>query len=126
MAKVNGAAVGAALCVIVTLVLTAVGLFILVQSSIPAESAAGATAPAPVVEKSVEGTNPDLPADQAAACDFDEWIGKKVDEAEALAKETGRPYRILPPNSAATMDYSAQRINIETDENGVVLNVRCG
>ena len=41
-------------------------------------------------------------------------------------KATGRPYRILPPDAMATMDYSADRINVHTDANGIVLDVRCG
>lgn len=57
-------------------------------------------------------------------CDFDHWTGKPVDE-QAL-KETGRPYRILPPGSMATMDYVPERINVHTDEEGIVTKVKCG
>lgn len=60
-----------------------------------------------------------------AVCDFDHWIGAPVDE-EAL-EETGRPYRILTPDSIVTMDYLPERINVMTDEDtGIVTGVTCG
>ena len=57
-------------------------------------------------------------------CHFSWWLGKKPDER--AIKETGRPYRILPPGSMATMDYIHNRINIHTDENGMITMIRCG
>lgn len=64
------------------------------------------------------------PMQDMPACDFAQWVGLPVDE-EAV-KATGRPYRILPPGAMATMDYSADRINLHTDEQGIVIDVRCG
>jgi hypothetical protein len=66
------------------------------------------------------------PADEAteAACDFEQWVGQPVDES--AVKETGRAYRILPPNAAATMDFNPERINVMIDDQGVVTAVRCG
>lgn len=78
----------------------------------------------------VEGWNPDMsetappPEMETPACDFAQWVGQPVNE-EAL-KATGRPYRILPPGAMATMDYSASRINVHTDDSGIVIDVRCG
>ena len=74
----------------------------------------------------------DVPADQAPlppdmtpqACDFSQWVGKPVDEAALVA--TGRPYRILKPGDAATMDFSPARIDVETGDDGVVTKVHCG
>ena len=60
----------------------------------------------------------------ATACDFEEWVGFPVDE-DAL-KAANRPYRILRPGDAATMDYNAERINVEVNDNDIVLNIRCG
>lgn len=57
-------------------------------------------------------------------CSFLHWMGKPVNE-EAL-KETGRPYRILPPGSMMTMDHNEQRINVHVDDNGIVTGLRCG
>ena len=35
-------------------------------------------------------------------------------------------HRIIGPNDAYTEDYVPSRLNIFTDENGVVIEVRCG
>lgn len=59
-----------------------------------------------------------------ADCSFEDWVGKKVDEA--AVKKTGRPYRILSPDSMMTMDHSPQRINIVHDKDGTVTRVWCG
>ncbi len=57
------------------------------------------------------------------ACDFGGWVGKPVDEA--AVKATGRPYRILKPNTPATEDYSAARINVQVDDGGIVTAISC-
>ena len=56
--------------------------------------------------------------------DHSDWIGHKLDEK--AVKDTGKTYRILPPGSIVTMDYSAERINVHVDEDGIVQDVRCG
>ncbi|PZQ46906.1 MAG: hypothetical protein DI551_04245 [Micavibrio aeruginosavorus] len=59
------------------------------------------------------------------ACDFEAWVGKAVDEV--AIKETGRPFRILKPDSMMTMDHNPDRINVVTDkEEGIVARVWCG
>ena len=64
-------------------------------------------------------------AQQAVAnCKFQHWIGKPVNETPV--RTLGRPYRILPPNSAMTMDHIPNRINVFTDDRGMVIKVRCG
>lgn len=61
----------------------------------------------------------------AASCDYPkEWVGKDVDEA--AVKKFAKSHRILGPNSAMTMDYRQDRINVETDDKGVVVRVFCG
>ena len=57
-------------------------------------------------------------------CDFAHFIGQPVDE-DAL-RATGREYRILPPGSMYTMDFLEGRINVHTDDHGVVVRVDCG
>lgn len=59
-----------------------------------------------------------------AECDYEGWVGKPVDEA--AAKETGRPYRILTPDSMMTMDHNPERINVVHDTDGKVTRVWCG
>lgn len=34
--------------------------------------------------------------------------------------------RILPPNGVATMDYNPARLNIATDDRGIITRVSCG
>ena len=34
--------------------------------------------------------------------------------------------RIIPPNSAVTMDHRPDRLNVETDADGVILRIACG
>lgn len=58
-----------------------------------------------------------------AACSFEAWVGQPVDEA--AVKETGRPYRILTPDSMMTMDHNPERINVVHD-GGKVTRVWCG
>ncbi len=66
----------------------------------------------------------EAPAVSEAACSFNDWVGQEVNE-EAV-KAVGRPYRILGPNAAATMDFNPERINVIVDDKNVVTVVRCG
>jgi len=56
-------------------------------------------------------------------CDFQDFVGQPVDQA--ALDDLKRPVRILPPNAAATMDYNPERVNVHTDEAGVVTKVDC-
>lgn len=73
-----------------------------------------------------DGNVPELsmPPDQdAPPCDFKEWVDKPVDED--VVKATGRPYRILKPGAMVTRDFSADRINVEINEQSIVTAVHC-
>ncbi len=59
-----------------------------------------------------------------AECNFEDWVGKPVDE-EAV-KATGRKYRIMTPEQPATMDFNQERINVIHDDGGKVVRVFCG
>lgn len=37
-----------------------------------------------------------------------------------------KPHRIIPPNSAVTMDFNPDRLNVYTDDQGVITEARCG
>lgn len=60
-----------------------------------------------------------------AACSFEDWVGAPLAEAETAAKATGRPVRVLTPDSMMTMDHSPDRINV-VHEDGTVTRVWCG
>lgn len=46
--------------------------------------------------------------------------------AEALRLSGAGPLRWIPPNSAVTMDYRPDRLNIELDAANMVMRIRCG
>jgi hypothetical protein len=54
-----------------------------------------------------------------------EWTGKNVEDID-LSILDDRPHRILPPDSAMTMDYIPDRLNIHTTEDGIILQQDCG
>lgn len=60
------------------------------------------------------------------SCAFDFLIGQTSDQAVAQISPLGRPYRVLTPGMMVTQDYSAERINLMIDENGMVQSVDCG
>ena len=69
-------------------------------------------------EEAVAAPDQDMPP-----CDFKAWIDKPVDED--VVKATGRPYRILKPGAMVTRDFSADRINVEINEQSLVTAVHC-
>lgn len=96
------------------------GLYLLLK---PAAVASDLQPPAGMqVDGAVQPVSGDDPERNCAM--FQNWVGFAVDEA--AVKNTGRPYRILRPGDPATMDYSAERINVQIDEQGIVLQVTCG
>ena len=129
MARMNGKNLGIGVVLGVTFVLVAGGLFGLVKSATSQTSVAGAPG-ATTIEGSATAGAPvgaAVPTDEAVAeCEFSDWVGKSSAEAESRAKATGRPYRILPPGSAMTMDFRADRINVELNDSGTVTKVSCG
>lgn len=76
--------------------------------------------------------NSEPSADFDSRCDADpvhELIGKTLDNqlaSEARDKADARFLRITRPNQPVTMDYNPQRLNIDIDNAGVVLQVSCG
>lgn len=66
-----------------------------------------------------------LVSTESVACPIPaHWIGQKVDDA--ALKGLNRPYRVLSPDSAATQDFNADRLNILTNAKGIVTGIRCG
>lgn len=61
------------------------------------------------------------------SCEFTQFVGKLADQAmQDSMKATGRPFRILPPNSMVTQDYAPARVNFDLDAGGIVTRVWCG
>lgn len=58
--------------------------------------------------------------------DHSAWVGKKISEIQAEVDAMGDKVRVLGPDSAATMDYRADRVNVIIDGDSIVTEVRCG
>jgi len=75
---------------------------------------------------------PSEPAATAAACDDSQaqWaIGKKVTDAdiEQARKDAGaETARTLKPNQPVTLEFNANRLNLDLDDAGLVAAIRCG
>lgn len=74
----------------------------------------------------------EVPVGGGGTCDASKvqsLVGQVLTEEmqrSALATSGSRSLRVIPPNTAVTMDYRADRLNIETDAAGKVTGVKCG
>lgn len=71
-------------------------------------------------------TKPDnrpAPPDDCGASQYQSLIGTPVDPA-AFAGHAA--LRIIPPGTAVTMDYRPDRLNVETDDSGIITRITCG
>lgn len=64
------------------------------------------------------------PADACGASGFAGTVGTAHEAHDFTAAD--RAVRIIRPNSAVTMDYRAERLNVDVDANGMVTRVWCG
>ena len=63
-------------------------------------------------------------ADTCGAAGFQGLVGQTGEIARMLVLEG--PVRVIPPNSAVTMDFRPDRINFELDDEDRIAVVRCG
>lgn len=88
----------------------------------------------PMHEKPPSGGLPFAPAgaDPCNSAAFGDLLGAPVPSQEALAAIVGPDgaaparIRVVRPGQAITMDHMPQRLNIELDDDGVVIRLRCG
>lgn len=85
----------------------------------------------PVIAPRAAGETQPAQNAQAYTCNFDVWVGMKVepemlDALKGAHEGMGRPYRILEPGSAMTMDHSPARVNFDLNEAGAITRVWCG
>ncbi|WP_136636423.1 I78 family peptidase inhibitor [Pseudooceanicola onchidii] len=64
--------------------------------------------------------------DPCGATQYQSLVGQDRAAIAAAGLEAGRDLRILGPDDMATMDYRADRLNIDLDDAGVVTRLRCG
>lgn len=110
-----------AIPVAVIAALGTVGVF--TQSAFSSADTGGVISSGPLAQN--DAATP-MPTMETPACNYDEWVGMRRAQVEPLVNATGRPARILPPGSVMTMDYRAERINVELDDADIVVRVFCG
>lgn len=73
-----------------------------------------------------EGTRLEGSCDAKAA---QEYVGQVLDEAlgeRIKAATAARGVRVIRPGMAVTMDYRADRLNIEIDDDNRIVRIHCG
>ncbi|WP_425074310.1 I78 family peptidase inhibitor [Sagittula sp. S175] len=65
---------------------------------------------------------PEAATGDCAAAAFAPLIGQPASATEAVPE----PKRILRPGDMMTMDHRSDRTNIHLDENGTIVDLRCG
>lgn len=94
----------------------------------PAEAAASAPAEEPAAPPmdTVDAEETTMTCDDTKG----QWaLGQVADEAlvaRVVADTGSERWRVIPPDTAVTMDYREDRVNIEVDADNVVIAVRCG
>ena len=75
-------------------------------------------------------TDNDMTADRTCKADeLGSFVGQKATAeigATVMERSGARTLRWIPPNSAVTMDYREDRLNIEYDDNMMITRVNCG
>lgn len=67
------------------------------------------------------------PSDPCGAASLEHLVGQPFPDANELeALDLPGPVRVIAPGQAVTMDYIDSRLNIETDDDGNVVRLRCG
>lgn len=68
---------------------------------------------------------PGAPFEQTACApeSYEQFLGRP---GSAVDVPEGVRSRVIAPGDMVTMDFVATRVNFETDEDGIVRNIRCG
>lgn len=80
-----------------------------------------ASTPAPSPEASAEPTS-------CGAEQFASYVGQKGTDAVIAAiqaKRGDQPIRVIKPGMAVTMDYRAERLNVDLDDSGTIKRLYC-
>ena len=74
---------------------------------------------------SEEGASAPEPGDDpCGAAQLQHLVGEPAAEHEFGAKD--QQVRVIPPGLSVTMDYVPERLNVETDEDGIITRIYCG
>jgi hypothetical protein len=88
---------------------------------------AGALAACVPVEPGPGGPYPPVSSggvNQCGALDLQFLVGGPARALESM--RFNKPMRVIYPDTAVTMDYSADRLNFEVDRSGRIIRVSCG
>lgn len=73
------------------------------------------------------------PGEAPAQCSADaaqSYIGQDADEATVAQAKTAAgatgPVRVIKPGQAVTMDFRADRLNVEVDDGNAIVRITCG
>jgi hypothetical protein len=83
-----------------------------------------ASAPMPDAPADADAALPAAVNDTCGASMYSELIGKPADGPGVPGES--RLNRHIKPDSQVTADYVAQRMNIESDDKGVIRKINCG
>ena len=97
-------------------------------AALAALTMACACTPVPHGDGGVPAPQP-IPTGACKATGMDDLIGKPQSEAtakEALSRSGARTLRWIAPGMAVTLDYRGDRLNIDTDKDGLITGFHCG
>lgn len=90
----------------------------------PAASTPGPAAEAPVTPEAAPPVDPAAPgADACGAAQYASFVGKPITEPGVPAE--GPNVRYLRPGTQVTMDFRADRLNIDIDASDIITAFRC-
>ncbi|QYX56176.1 hypothetical protein K1T73_14070 [Roseovarius sp. SCSIO 43702] len=73
-------------------------------------------------EDDSDATGPEQ--DACGASQYADRIGTDHEQYDFTAPD--RPLRIIPPDSAVTLDHRPERLNVDIDEDGKITRIWCG
>ncbi|MFZ4833519.1 I78 family peptidase inhibitor [Rouxiella sp. Mn2063] len=73
---------------------------------------------------SVKNIDNSQPPDMCQAASFHYLVGKPASILDGM--RFAKPMRHIVPNTGVTMDFNAERLNIVSDQQGVISQVYCG
>ncbi|WP_397544685.1 I78 family peptidase inhibitor [Roseovarius salis] len=75
-------------------------------------------------EEEAPAPDPTPERDACGASELQHLVGQPA--AEHAFGTGSQQVRVIPPGLSVTMDYVPDRLNVETDENGIIKRIYCG
>ncbi len=72
-------------------------------------------------ESLADENGPDL-----RSCNGQEWLAFVGQPAAQLDDKLPKTARVIGPDAAVTQDFRPDRINVDVDEAGTIIGIRCG